>query len=280
MLDPKVAKLAHDIIQTKLNQRNRQFRQEISRVKNEMALKGISDSTIGERKFYEMYADEIEAQASIVWEEFKKVLSAIDVHPSEELASHLKQDVETHLLVITNDLTTDLRKLTNSIMNTQEIDNLIDKITNTQNKASQRISNEIELFVLSLSRAKEKEVRAESTKNIINITGNVGAVQTGRGSTANVTQIISSDDKEALLQALDDIKKYLESGGNLSGFSKEEVLELVEESRTEVEKHNPNSSRLKTYLIGISISIQTAASLKPAYEVIKLALSHLHIILP
>jgi hypothetical protein len=89
-----------------------------------------------------------------------------------------------------------------------------------------------------------------------------------------------SNNQESLLQALDDIKKYLESGGDLSGFSKEEVIELVDDSRAEVEKPNPNITQLKTYLIGVAISIQTVASLKPAYEAIKLALSRFHITLP
>lgn len=280
MLDPKVAELAHERVQIQLKQRNRQFRQEISRVTDQMALKGTLDSTIAYRELYNRYANEIETWASIVWEELKKVLSAIDVHPSEELASDLKQNVGTHLVAITNDLTTDLRKFTNSIMNTQEIDNLIDKLTNTLNNASQRIDNEIELFVLSLSRTKEKEVRAGSTKNIINITGNVGAVQTGQGATANVAQIINPGGREELLQALDDIRKYLESGGDLSGFSKEDVVDLLDDSRAEIEKPNPNGTRLMTYLMGIAAIIQTVADLKPTYEIIKVALSHFHIILP
>jgi hypothetical protein len=280
MLNPKVAKLADERIQIQLNQRHKQFRQEITRVTDQMTLQGTLDSTIANREFFNRYASEIETRASIVWEELKKVLSAIDVHPSEELASHLKQDVETYLLSTANDLTKDISKLANYIMNTQEIDNLIDKLTNTQNKALERINNGIELFVLSLGRTKEKEVRDESTKNIINGTGNVGAVQTGQGATSNVTQIISSNDQEALFQALDDIRKYLESGGNLSGFLKEEVIELIDDSRAEIEKPNPNGTRLKTYLMSIAVSIQTVAGLKPAYEVIKFALSHFHIILP
>lgn len=104
--------------------------------------------------------------------------------------------------------------------------------------------------------------------------------RTGQGFTANVTQIISSDDHEALLQALDDIKKYLESGGDLSGFSKGEVIELIDDSRAEIRKQNPNSMRLKTCLMSIAVSIQTVAALKPTYEIIKLALSHFHITLP
>jgi hypothetical protein len=280
MLNPKVAKLADERIQIQLNQRHKQFRQEITRVTDQMTLQGTLDSTIANREFFNRYASEIETRASIVWEELKKVLSAIDVHPSEELASHLKQDVETYLLSTANDLTKDISKLANYIMSTQEIDNLIDKLTNTQNKALERINNGIELFVLSLGRTKEKEVRDESTKNIINGTGNVGAVQTGQGATSNVTQIISSNDQEALFQALDDIRKYLESGGNLSGFLKEEVIELIDDSRAEIEKPNPNGTRLKTYLMSIAVSIQTVAGLKPAYEVIKFALSHFHIILP
>jgi hypothetical protein len=276
MLDPRVVELVQKRVQIQLKQRNRQFRQEISRVKNEMALKG----TLAVNRFYKRFTDEIETRAGIVWEELKKVLSTIDVYPSEELASDLKQNVGTHLVAITNDLTTGLRKLTSSIMKTQERDNLVDKLTNTRNKASQRIDNEIELFVLSLSRTKEKEMRAESTKNIVNITGNVGAVQTGQGATANVTQIINPEGREELLQALDDIREYLESGGNLSGFSKEDVIELLDDSRAEIGKPNPNATRLMTYLMGIAAMIQTVADLKPTYEIIKLALSHFHIILP
>jgi hypothetical protein len=282
MVDPELVELARKKVKIQLDQRHNQFRQEVSRVTNEMASRGILYSTIALGKLYKTFADEIDTEASIAWLEFKNVLSAIDVHPSEELTYHLKQDAEKILRAIMNDLTTDLSKLTNSIMSIspQEIDNLIGKLTNTQNKALERINNEIELFVLSLSRAKEKDGPTDSAKNVINVTGNVGAIQTGPNAKANVTQIIGSQDQEALLTALDNVKKYLESEATLPGLTKEEAVELIEESRIEVNKPNPNSTRLKTSLMSIAVSIQTVASLKPAYEVIKSALSYFGFHLP
>lgn len=278
MLDPKVSELARKMIEVQFDKRSEQLRRDILRVTNEMAIKGVTDSTMTLSQYYNLYTDEIGIRVNIVWEELKNILPAMELHPSEDLASYLKKEIEKYLSTIIADFNDDWRKRTTQIQSLAYFEQW-DNFNSAYDQALKRANAEIDLFVHSLGRTKGKG-QSDFPQNVYNFNAPVVAVQTGQGSTANVTQIISSDDKEALLQALDDIKKYLESGGNLSGFSKEEVLELAEESRAEVEKRNPNSSRLKTYLIGIAISIQTAAGLKPAYEVIKLVLSHFHIFLP
>ncbi len=188
-----------------------------------MAKKGIADSTMTLSRFYNLYTDELGIRVNIVWEELKNTLSAIESHPSEELASYLKKEVEEYLSIFIIDFNEDWRKRTNQIQSIAYFE-LWGNFKVAYDQALKKVGAEIDLFVLALRNSKEKE---ESVKNVINITGNVnvGAVQTGQGSTANVTQIINSQNREALLQALDDVKKYLESGENLSGFSKEEVIE-------------------------------------------------------
>lgn len=66
----------------------------------------------------------------------------------------------------------------------------------------------------------------------------------------------------------------------LAGFSRDEVAELVEDARTELEKPKPNGFRLTNVLTGVATAVQTAASLQPAYQALKAGVLPLGIFLP
>ena len=63
-------------------------------------------------------------------------------------------------------------------------------------------------------------------------------------------------------------------------FDKAEVLELVQDSKTEADKQKPNLTRLKGALLVIANSIQSVAGLRPAYETLKGALALVGVTLP
>lgn len=108
----------------------------------------------------------------------------------------------------------------------------------------------------------------------------VGVVQTGPGATASVVQALGAEDREALLHALRVVGEALSAVKELPGSSKEEVLQLVEEGRTEIQKARPNGMRLGAVLSAVATAIQTAGSLQPAYQALKTALLPLGILLP
>ena len=278
MLNLKVTELARNMIQVQFDERRKQLRQDIMRVKNEIAIRGMLRSSMTLSRICDLYINEIQIRASIVLKVFIRILST-EVYPSEELASDLKSEMEKYLFDILSELNKDLHKTVGSIKSVvtdEQVDKLLDS---AYGHALKKIGTEIELFVLSLSRAKEREGQSGSSQAIYNFYSPVGAVQTGPGATATVTQNLNSENREALLYALDDIKKYLESEENLD-FPKEEILELVDESCVELKKPNPNGMRLRAVLTTVAITIQTVGSLQQAYQVVKSALSLFGVYLP
>ncbi len=274
MLDPKITEIARTMIRVRFDECREHLRRDIDIAFSKLAADGLLSLGLTVRTVHELCTNDLKLRASIVWESLSRVLSTIDIKPSDELALDLKKEVENYLTSVLDELNQTVEENVKHVGTSH-----LPSLRGDWNRTMVQIGTEIDLFVHSLSRAKEKG-QSDFPQNVYNFNVPVGAVQTGQGSTANVTQIIGSDDQEALLQAFDVVEKYIKSGATLSGFTREEVLELVEESRVEVNKPNPNGTRLKTSLMSIAVSIQTVAGLKPAYEVIKFALSHFHIILP
>lgn len=71
-----------------------------------------------------------------------------------------------------------------------------------------------------------------------------------------------------MLRTLEHLNQDLGCLQELPGHSKNEVLELVGDARAEAERPKPNVLRLRTTLLALATSIQTAASLQPAYQAI------------
>lgn len=95
-----------------------------------------------------------------------------------------------------------------------------------------------------------------------------------------MVQTVGSEAREALLHALDLVQQSLASGEEPASYSKEEVLDLVKEGQTELEKAKPNGIRLRAILTAVATTIQTVGSLQPAYQALKTALLPLGILLP
>ena len=146
-----------------------------------------------------------------------------------------------------------------------------------------KVSTEIDLFALNLVQRAgtgKTQRQREGPQAVFNIYSPVGAIQTGSGATANIVQNLGSQDRDLLIKALELTKQALSSVDEIPGNPKEEVVELVEEAKTEVAKTKPNGVRLTSILTAIATAIQTAGSLQPAYQALKAALLPLGILLP
>jgi hypothetical protein len=141
------------------------------------------------------------------------------------------------------------------------------------------VYNEIDLFVLSLERRAEMSDK-ESAGTVINIYSPSGAIQAGPHSIAYVSQAIDSEVREKVLHALEEVQAFLNNVEDLPEYPKNEILDLVLDGKSEVQKDKPNQTKLRSLLSTIGTSIQMMASAKPAYEVLKGALAYLGISLP
>lgn len=131
---------------------------------------------------------------------------------------------------------------------------------------------QIELFVSGLPRPARPTVTRPP--NTFNIHGPVGAIQTGEGATAQVTQVNTPPE---VLDALVRIAAHFRS---LDTDEAREVVAVVEDVRADIQSPTTNRLRLAGAASALGGVVQTVADLQPAFAAVKAFLKTLGIQLP
>jgi len=223
------------------------------------------------QKTYDLCAHDMETRALIIWQTLVNVLSDLGIEPSETLAVDLKDELLKHATAIYSYPYECLQQIV------RNVGIGVADLTEARDLAIEKVKVKIDLFALSLLR--RAAAQSKSSQPIFNIYSSVGAIQTGPAATANVFMPISPQEREALLDALELVKNSL-ANTDLPGQPKEEVLDIVEETKTEVSKERPNRMRISSLLKAVATAIQTVGSLQPAYQTLKAALLPFGISLP
>jgi len=273
MLEMKVTELAGRFIRLQFDERNKQLANEIARTQSDAAARGMGRSGAVVQLVYEHCARDMELRALIVWQNVSKVLSRSGVFLSDTLADDLKNEVAKYAEAIYLEPHNRYQDVVRNVgIGTAQ------PLTDARDKALAKVNAEIDLFVLGLQR--QEEAKENRSAPIFHFHSPVGAVQTGPNASAQVFQNVSTQDREALLGAIDSLRQSLAGIETLPAHPKEEIVELVEEANNEARKPTPNSSRLRAVFSIIAEAVQTAASVKPAYDVLKSALIPFGIFLP
>jgi hypothetical protein len=139
-----------------------------------------------------------------------------------------------------------------------------------------RLTTELRLAMAASK--KDSNMAASSTNMTFN--GPVGLIQTGDGSQAAVTQHIDLGTRTQLLSVLQSYIDELDKVENHSMAGREELKEMVLETKDELEKAKPNSLKIGSGLRTIAETSKFIGSLGPAYQVLKPLLSYFGIHLP
>lgn len=271
MLDTTITELADRMIQLQFHERTKQLDHDILLAQNDASTRGLGTSSAVIELVYNLCARDIELRALIVWQNLVRVFSQSGAQLSEMLATDLKQAVSRYNEAIFAEPHSRLEKLVDNIRIGYR-----PSLTETRSRALDKVNAEIDLFVLGLNRGNE----SQSSQSGYVFNGPVGAVLTGPNSNANVFQTITQQDREALLAAVDLLKKGLASVDRLPAHPKEDIVELVQEAEVETRKSKPNNSRLLAIFMTVATAIQAVGSLKPAYDMLKTALIPFSVQLP
>jgi hypothetical protein len=199
------------------------------------------------------------------------------VAPSEGLATDLRSEVEKYLPEHLGDLRERVRQAVKLIQpeGTAGFEHLwnvqLERALGARGQALTEISAEADLYVLASRRP-----AAGSPGQVFNVSGPVGALVTG--SHATVTQNFGPQERAVIIRALDQLEAHVPQLPE--GVVQREVSELLTEARSETTKPEPNVLRLQGVLTVLATSIQTIASVRPAYEAMKGALALLGISMP
>jgi hypothetical protein len=212
-------------------------------------------------------------RATRVWELLQRVMSDVGVTPDESTAHTAKVLVreameQQHARVLATLEKYSLSKQPNH----PEFRNLESEAFAQRD----RIWAEIDLLFEKL---RQQRTPAPS-QPVFNFHGPVGAVQAGPNATAYIQQQIGGDALERLQQSLDALVSAVEQAEELIEPVRTDVVAVVQEVKAELQQRSPNRIRLGGLALGVATSIQTIASLEPAWKMVKAAFASVGVVLP
>lgn len=205
-------------------------------------------------------ANSVSRRITKTWTVIHRAFVTIGLEYSDDLGHEIQGVFDRSIVDYTAEVEAHIQKAAASVgLNPAKFS---DPVAEAARLALANVQNEIMLFTLSLQKAPVKENYSPQF-NISNST--VGAIQTGSGSIANVSVEIASE-TAAVIAALDLITKELAKLVDLSSVDKQQILELVDDSKAELLKERPNVRKLSAVLPAISAAISVFADLRPATE--------------
>lgn len=279
MVDQESVRIARERVQLEISEQMKKINEDIQRVKNEMSARGAFRSGITIKKITDLCLSSIKERAVLVWEIYYRFLSTSGMTYSSELSNELKELVAHHFPENLGEFKGHIKNISKLIDPNAKFDRQESELILARKAALAEVGTEIDLFTHSLKKQLENENRKEGSM-VFNIYSPVGSIQTGANSTANVVQHLDSEAREKLSQALDYIAREIVTIEGEFPNPKNEIIELIQEGKQELSRPTPNMTKLKSILPTVGASIQTVASLKPAYETFKQLLSFFGIVLP
>ncbi len=274
MLDTTFQDRVTRLISDQLIERRRVFPIETSRLAADMSARGALHSSGHLLTSKSAHERELEVRAIIVWQSTVRVHKIFGGTP----APNLRDDFKT---LLRQNIENEFRELNASYTGTANrfgggrgAPDLLDLIARTLTKHEL----EVDLYVDSLQTSKPQA--GATPLPTYNFYGNVGAVQTGSRAVANTVQNLASEDKAELSSALKQVADALNGATSLQERQRQELLELVNEAKIQLDSASPNSTKLLTTFNVLAATIQAIPSAQPAYQVLKGALLPLGVILP
>ena len=278
MLDRDIIKLARDRITIEIEEQNTQIQKDLKSMTSDHSARGMLGSGSTIVRSYEICCNAVKARAQLVWQIYYRFITTSGVSFSEKLQPELSALVASHFPEGLGDIVGFYNQTARHGRSPGVAERGMGEIAAARIVALSTIDTEIGLFVHSLKAKPANAVEAQST--IVNIYSPVGSVQTGSNSVAHVSQTIDTETKKLLISAITNLIAEVKKPECAIPAQKDEVIQLAIESEQEIKKDQPNFTKLKGALAAISGTIQTTASLKPAYEALKVASGLIGINLP
>lgn len=275
MFSEKYLERTNRLIDVQLAERKKQIPIEISTVQRQASANGMLNSSMYVLQVKDICEREIEIRAVIVWKSLVRIINTLTDEANDNLASDLKQYLSSSINSNYDELTQILNQNLKGMLKPEQV-----AMTEVREHVIAKHEIEIDLYVDTKAESTQTESASMTEKHDYHFYGAVGAVQTGASAQASVVQNLGAEDKEVIKQALTLASDAIQAATNIVDTQKNELIEIVNDANTELDKGSPNSTKLQSLFITIGTTIQTLASAKPAYQALKGALIPLGITLP
>jgi hypothetical protein len=208
MLNEDIVKIATDRINLEIGEQKEWLSREITRIKEEMAGRGLLRSSIIVGRVGDICIEAVKKRTQLIWQILWRFITTRGISYAEGLSEELKALVSLHLANQLADLKDQLNQISQLAEATYLYTTFERKIESTKAAALAKVGTEIDLFVYSL-RTKADLQESKSASTVFNIYSPVGSIQIGNNSVARVTQMIDTDNRKWIVKALEEISSKL-----------------------------------------------------------------------
>jgi hypothetical protein len=263
VLPQKSHELARNLIHAEREGRMAALDMDIQSIYNERIQHGMLDSTATVQHIGQLCAHELAVRARLVETHLFRVVSETLTEYPTDLAEALKAEAKLYV----HEDALNLRDYAQQKAESAYAGHALlarEQVEMEENRVMTRMVANIDFFMARLD-AGMAQRRAPPSGPVINIQGPVGAIQTGAGAVANISQSLSSEDLSKLRLVLEDLAARLDSFAELSTVKRAELKDVVNEAIRDASATRPNSTKLAGALMGIASTVQGIASGQGAY---------------
>lgn len=265
----EIQERAGQLIEVAFEERRKLFPKEVAQVVFQFARSGAFGSSAYMERLRQLYENEAKVRAVLVWKNLYRAHQSLGAPIGDEVASMLKGEFNRYLQ-------DSIAELSAKLSQQPQIDSA--HIDMSQGRARTLLAKkhelEIDIYLDSLRGAADHRPVTQQ----YNFYGAV--VQTGASACANVVQTFGSQEKEAIISALSSIRQELHALVEIAESQRDDIAEIIDDTISELRAEKPNNSRVRALLTSVAATVQTAASVQPAYQALKQALLALGIPLP
>lgn len=250
MLDSAVLELARRRVKIDIENQDRALDTRVTRVKE--------DANRNNALFTARYPVEvakvcqlaIKERASFVWLGLRDCLKAAGTQYVEGMDGEAKDFVSEFMPAHANWAKWRVQEASSFMSSTAMQLEIVHEVEVTNDATVREISTDIDLYVLALKNSRGDTMTSSS----ITITNspNVVLQQSGGNASATVSQIANTAVNAEMIAVLDQIKDALLSVETFVGHSKQDLIELIDDAKSEIAKASPNKSKLKGYFLTVA----------------------------
>lgn len=280
MLPPDVVRNLDDWLLAEYQGRNKVLDGQLRQKQAELIARGLGQSGAMISMAANLAAQELTIRANITFQRFLGAADDSGVPIDDDFRTFGRGELDRRIRFI---LVPELRSKAMAILSGNLMHRAIDQAFMEIDLAADRATRkyQAELASLVVRRKTQRQQSSPLATNVFNVSGAVGVIQIGSGNSATSFQQIDNSTVSGLREALEHLAPQIVAlPDSAINTPKQELLDLILESQTQLQKPQPNWTLLRSLLAGVATSIQTIASLRPSYETLKGLLTLIGINLP
>lgn len=207
----------------------------------------------------EAVGQEYNARADVVFRYWQQVIQARGMAHTPDLSALLRKEAESAL-------TEDSRDLEAALDQAERISGYsspAEDVQDLRQRALDAFNANVEFAMIAPGTPPPEPGQAGDQ---FTIHGNVGAVQTGAGSSATVTMHVGPFERQSILNEFRELRRLVHEAA-LPPDQLQPIEETLALAIVEAEKPEPNAIILKALAMGTAVTIQTMGALPAALEV-------------